>query len=208
MEDQLAEYAETNARQFWHDAGEMYLNRGFPLCSESNVIDVGGYKGDWTAYIYGKHNCFIDVYEPLQDYCIEMLQRFAGNSKIKIVNAALESHNGREPIAFMEDSSSLYYPLRDDAPIVPLVDVGSVIHGPVDLMALNCEGSEYSILERLIKNAQIREIRHLLVQFHTFVPDAKEKRDHLRTQLERTHTERWCYPFVWEAWSLNYRYNE
>ena len=208
MEDELANYAQSNAQDFWRDAGEMHLNRGFPLTSSSKVIDVGGYKGDWTAFITRMHNCYVDIYEPLEDYCIAMRARFAGNPKIKVINAALDGYDGHHYIAFMEDSSSLYYPYRDDAIQVPVMNASLAVNGMVDLLALNCEGSEYAILDVLIRSGKISQIRNLLVQFHTFVPDAKAKRDGLIESLWNTHQQRWCYPFVWEAWSLTYRPNE
>ena len=85
------------------------------------------------------------------------------------------------------------------------MDVANMIADPVDLMAINCEGSEYNILNRLIFSGKIKSIRHILVQFHAFVHDAEARRDALQKELSNTHRQRWCYPFVWEAWSRNYK---
>jgi FkbM family methyltransferase len=208
MEDELANFAQVNAENFWRDAGESFLNRGFPLSSGSKVIDVGGYKGDWTDYITRRHDCYVDVYEPVYDSVVFMRARFSTNKKIKIIHAGLEEFDGKRPIALMNDSSSFYYPMREDAPFAPVCDVASAISAPVDLMAINCEGSEYNILNRLIFSGKIKSIRHILVQFHTFVHDAKARRDALQEELWKTHQQRWCYPFVWEAWSSNWRKEE
>jgi FkbM family methyltransferase len=205
---QLTEMAQKNAEQFWVDAGNYYLNRGFPLCSTSRVIDIGGYKGDWAAYIHSVHNCFVDIYEPLKDFCVGMRERFAGNPKIRVLEYAVEDRTDWKGLAFMEDSSSLHYPLRDDAIVVPVIDVNAIIDAPVDLMAINCEGSEYNILERLISTGKIKLIRNILVQFHAFVPGAEEKRHAIVYELRKTHQQRWCYPFVWEAWSKTWKADE
>lgn len=201
MEDELANFAQINAQNFWNDAGNSLTNRGFPLCSGSKVIDVGGYLGDWTAYISRVHDCHVHVYEPVEEFCESMRARFFHNPKVKIFNFALEDRDARMPIAFMNDSSTFYSPPRQDATEVTMLDVAQIISEPIDLLALNCEGSEYAILERLIKSGKIKYIRQLLVQFHTFVDNAVFKREAIVEQLWKTHQQRWCYPFVWEAWS-------
>ena len=70
----------------------------------------------------------------------------------------------------------------------------------VDLLALNCEGSEYNILDRLIETGAISKVRQLLVQFHAFYTDAETRRDAIRQRLAETHAEGFSYPYCWEFW--------
>lgn len=200
-EDLLA-YEEKNAKRFWAEAGNDYLTRHFWLTPESRVMDVGGYRGDWTSYIASRYQSFVDVYEPLPVFYRYLSTRFSDNPKVRVFNFGLENENHQARIAVMEDSSSLYYPFRDDAPTVEVRDVSEITKetGAVDLMALNCEGAEYKILRRLVETDQIRWIKNIIVQFHAFYPDAERERDQIRAWLRGTHDELFAFPFCWEAW--------
>ena len=48
----------------------------------------------------------------------------------------------------------------------------------------------------------IVKINNIQVQFHSFIPDAKKKRDDIINLLSKTHKNDWSYYFVWENWSL------
>jgi len=43
-------------------------------------------------------------------------------------------------------------------------------------------------------------IDRLQVQFHLFAPEMNGLRDRVTRQLQRSHRQVWCYPFVWEEW--------
>src|SRR5271157_885335 len=64
--EELLDYSHKNSEVFWADAGQHWINDRFNLSPDSRAIDVGGYLGDWTAFIASKHRCFVDVYEPVQ----------------------------------------------------------------------------------------------------------------------------------------------
>lgn len=69
-----------------------------------------------------------------------------------------------------------------------------------DLIKLNIEGGEYAVLKKLIDSGLICKFKHIQVQFHLNVPNARKKYKELVKQLRHTHTRQWCYPFVWESW--------
>ena len=70
----------------------------------------------------------------------------------------------------------------------------------VDLIKINIEGGEYALIKRLIDKGLINRFSNIQVQFHDFIPNAKELRNKLRTQLEKTHKLTYDFPFVWENW--------
>lgn len=70
----------------------------------------------------------------------------------------------------------------------------------IDLVKIDIEGGEYDVLPQLIETGLISRIRFLQIQFHRFVDGAVQKRENLREHLRKTHTESWCYPFIWESW--------
>lgn len=70
----------------------------------------------------------------------------------------------------------------------------------ISLMKVNIEGGEYQLLEKMLSSDLVKNIEYIQIQFHDFVPDAKERRDAIRHSLSKTHVCEWCYEFVWESW--------
>lgn len=199
--DELAQYAQENGERFWRDAGNHWLNDKLNLMSSSRVIEIGGYLGNWTDYVYEKYQCLIDTYEPVKEYADRMAERFSIRPKITVVNAAVDAYSGEAAIAMMNDGSSLYNGGFDKAPVVKVVDITTVImRRETDLLALNCEGAEYPILDRLLGAGLGSSVKTFLIQFHTFFPDAEARRDRIRKELAKTHWETFSYPFCWERW--------
>lgn len=69
-------------------------------------------------------------------------------------------------------------------------------------MKINIEGSEYELLDSLIKTGNIKRIRNLQIQFHSWIDDSSLKRENIRIKLCNTHYETYCFPFIWENWTL------
>ena len=70
----------------------------------------------------------------------------------------------------------------------------------VDLIKINIEGSEYSLLSHLCKSELIMKFKKIQVQFHDFDSDSFEKILDINRKLSITHSNLYCYPFVWEEW--------
>ena len=69
----------------------------------------------------------------------------------------------------------------------------------IDLISINIEGGEYSLLDRIIESGFISHIKELQVQFHTTVPNAAKERKRIVEKLLQTHNSSYSYPFVWEG---------
>lgn len=72
----------------------------------------------------------------------------------------------------------------------------------IDLLKINVEGSEFSILPHLVESGCIKKVKNIQVQFHHFVPDAHRRRRKIQKMISMSHDLEWCYPFVWESWSI------
>jgi hypothetical protein len=73
------------------------------------------------------------------------------------------------------------------------------------MISMNCEGSEYKILPRMIQTNIVTSFKNIQVQFHyENILNALEMRDRIRTKLSKTHVEQYCFPFVWESWRRKY----
>ena len=201
--EEFQTYVQKEGERFWGDAGRYMITDGYNLDSNSLVIDVGGYKGDFTAHIVRKYNCRVNVYEPAGYFCDVTTGRFADNPKVKVFKYGLEDRDYMGPISRFEDAGSMFYSSFDqNDERVHIHDVAKEITEDVDLMAINCEGDEYGILERLIQTDQIVNVRNLLIQFHPFIADCQCRRHTIRETLKETHKEKYSYDFCWEAWSL------
>ena len=185
--------------------GDATLRLAYPLDAASVVFDVGGYRGDWAEAIAGRYGCTIHLFEPVPQYCEGIRRRLGHNPKVVINNAGLADATRRETLAIDEEGSSVEKRGANTCEI-QLVDVVEYFAkhgvGRVDLMKVNIEGGEYALLARMHENGLIERCVDLQIQFHDFVPGAREKRAHLREVLGRTHALTYDYPFIWENWRL------
>ena len=184
--------------------GEAY-KFDYPLNGESVVIDLGGYKGDFAAEIYEQYGCRIYVFEPVEKFYDECVRRFRGNEKIRCFNYGISSESGTFYISNEGDGSSLIKggALRKGEQVTTRKfcdEYSRLSLSQIDLMKINIEGAEFLLLPHIISSGLMSKIDNLLVQFHTFYPDAKLLRGQIREQLANTHAEHWNYPFVWESW--------
>lgn len=196
-----------SVRRWFRDRGDETLRLDYPLDSNSLVIDVGGYQGDFAEAVSRRFNCHVVVFEPVPAFYSHCVNRFAGNPKITVVDCGLAAFDGSLPIHVADDASSFNRLIPcAQAEMVRIRKVDKALAelgiDKVDLMKINIEGGEYDLLRTLIDSAWIMRIRYLQIQFHNFVPDAAARRDELRSRLAATHDEMWNYEFVWESWSL------
>ena len=150
----------------------------------------------------------IYVFEPVPAFARELRARFEKNKKINIQEIGLGSQTVKESIICDGDASSLYKGKETksesgiDVSIIDVVewfDINQIEN--VSLMAINAEGEEYPLLDRLIESGYISKIENLLVQFHDiYQKDAEERMDRIQRELLKTHQPVFQYKFVWERW--------
>ena len=190
--------------QWVRDRGDLNKRLDYALEPSAVVWDVGGYEGQWASDIYSRFGCYVEVFEPAPHACSFIRRRFSANPRVRVHPYALGVEECSERLSLAGDASSLETACCGaDTQTVVVRDVVAVMKemgGGIDLMKLNIEGSEYSLIERLVTSGLIGEVRELQVQFHDFVPNAQSRRGHLLKSLARTHEQTWCYEFVWENW--------
>jgi hypothetical protein len=72
----------------------------------------------------------------------------------------------------------------------------------IDLLKVNIEGGEFTLLPHIIQSGLINKITYLQIQFHNYKATSIVERDRIRSELERTHVQQWGFPFVWESWEI------
>jgi FkbM family methyltransferase len=197
-------------KKWFADAGDETLRLNYPeLTRESVVFDLGGYLGDFAAEINVRYGCKIYIFEPHPYYYSECLKRFSSDKNITVLNYGLADSNGELFLSDHQDGSSFVNPnhirengikciLRDFIDVIDELDVPKI-----DLMKINIEGGEFPLLEHIIAFGRQTLIEQYQIQFHNFVDNAIEKRSSIMSALSETHTQTWCYNFVWENWRKN-----
>lgn len=180
-------------------------NWTFDLNKDSIVFDVGGYIGDFTKSIYEKYGSIIYCFEPVVKYAESLKYKFSSYTNIKVFPFGIMDENKSLLFYINKDKSSLievngeisYCEFRTLDDIMNAYSINFI-----DLIKLNIEGSEYSVLEDMIKKDLIQKCGNIIIQFHTSVPLYNERRDAIINELSKTHTCEWCSDFIWEYWKI------
>ena len=174
----------------------MDIGFDYKLNKNSIVFDVGGYKGDFTDYIVNKYNCGVHIFEPLRSHFKIILERFKNNPLVWPYSVALEDVDCVGNICVLDNSSGLY---GDSGPYesIKIRDIYKFIksfkYDKIDLIKLNCEGSEYKILAKLQSENFIDKVSNFVIQFH----DNKDKNIYIEN-LSKTHKiNHKCDYWVW-----------
>lgn len=193
--------------KFWEDQGDNVLRFAYDLNQDSVVFDLGGYVGEFAQEIVDKYDCYVYIFEPVSDYAEKIRERFQNSHKVKVYNFGLEEKNSKE-ILYMHNDGSSVYKNKDAAEKVEIEyrciseflkenDIKNI-----NLMKVNIEGGEYSLMEHLIKTGEIHIIENLQIQFHNIKKlHARRRQKAIRNGLEKTHELLWSYrPFVFDSW--------
>ncbi|WP_164921024.1 FkbM family methyltransferase [Thermosynechococcus vestitus] len=195
-------------RRWFRDRGDQTLRLDYPLTSDSLVIDVGAYRGDFANAIYEQFGCRVLLFEPVAEFYAYCVERFRAIPRIEVYGYGLGTNDALLPIEVKGDGSSFISFVQPHTPqrqaCIKRADrvFEELALKQIDLMKINIEGGEYDLLELLISSGWIRRIRFLQIQFHNFFPEAPERRQAIRAKLGASHEEMWNYEFVWESWVL------
>lgn len=185
--------------------GDKTLRLNYALNKESLVFDLGGYEGQWSSDIFSKYQCNIWIFEPFQKYAQNIIKRFEQNEKIKVFEFGLGERDNTLKI-FVNDDATSTFRKSGEGYDIKLISAADFINSKgvkyIDLMKINIEGGEYELLESLIDKGFINNIGNIQVQFHDFVPNAKERMQKIQSSLMKTHKITYEYEFVWENWAL------
>jgi FkbM family methyltransferase len=191
--------------RFFRAGGNEQLVSALPLESLDIVVDAGAYEGKWVDEILCRYGCRAILFEPVAIFAAKLRERYKGNDRVELVEAALGSHSGRASMNVAGDGSSLLRNGRSGYEAeVDVRDVSSLLQenmtGGCGCLKLNIEGLEYEILEKIVADGLTTRIKILLVQFHGFIPGAQDRRARIQRAIAQTHSMIFDYPFVWECW--------
>lgn len=175
-----------------------------PLGPDSVFIDLGGFRGDFSAEILARYQCRSVIFEPVPSYAERIQNRLEINTQTEVVVAGLAAEASTMTLSIAGESTSLYKSdgQQINATLLQFEEAmreRDIQH--IDLLKINIEGGEYDLLDWLVNSEWAQRVDRLLVQFHDFVPDAEARRTRLIQTLGETHEPYFSVPFVWEGWT-------
>jgi FkbM family methyltransferase len=190
-------------KRWLSDGGDEKLRYDYDLNSDSIIMDIGGYKGQWASDIYARYNCRILVFEPVKSFAVTIEERFKKNPKIEVFGFALGARRRQETLFLSDDASSLYK-TTGIKETIQFENVSEFFtkHNikRIDLMKINIEGGEYELMPTILEKGLINKIRHIQIQFHNVGADSEENMKAICRDLSKTHKPSYQYKFVWENW--------
>jgi FkbM family methyltransferase len=190
--------------QHWlKDEGDRTHRVLYELDEQSIVLDLGGYRGQWANEISVRYRSHLHIFEPVPEFVNQIRKRFEKNNKIKVYPFGLSNERKNETIYLANDATSTYVRKGEPCKILLIPAEEFFLNHNlmrIDLMKINIEGGEYDLLEHMIAMGLIHKISNIQVQFHRFVPNAKQRMRNIQNHLAKSHELTYQYFFVWENW--------
>lgn len=193
----------------WYKAeGDYNLRLDYHLDSNSIVIDAGGFLGAWSKEIFARFGSNIFIFEPISYFHRHLTNYFSNNPKVKVIQAGLGNFTRKEFFKVANESSSTFLGVNksentEECQILDFIFwCKSNNITKIDLFKINIEGGEYELLDAIIGDDLIHNVKNLQIQFHINLPNFEDRIAEIRKNLEKTHKLTWCYEFVWENWQL------
>ena len=192
-------------QRWFKDMGDYTHILNYDLNENSNVIDLGGYTGVWAELIIEKYNPNVYILEPVSSFYSGMVSKFSDNNKVHLMNVGIGTKN-EDGIIYLSNDGTSSNLSNGETINVKFNTFETILEtwnlSEVDLLQMNIEGDEYTVLEHMIETGYINKIKNIQIQFHLGIDEAVEKRDKIRENLiANGFTIKFEYPFVWESWT-------
>ncbi len=172
------------------------------LSSESVVIDLGGYKGEWSKKIFDRYGCFIDIYEPASEFVVSIKSTFEKelNTRVKVYESAVGCSNTR--VSLVLDGLGTRTVKDENGEVNTTSIIQILSNRSVDLLKMNIEGDEYDVFDAIFSNDLTKNLKSVLVQFHPVDDNSIQRYTTIAQELSKSHVCAFRYPFIWEKWCV------
>jgi len=176
----------------------------WPLNAESVVVEVGAHKGVFAEQASRQWGCRIIALEPIREFYDEARKRLDGYAVVRVIPIALGATSRRDKFGVHGEMTGLFSGgEQEHVDVCSVPDFLKRYELPLaDLLSINCEGSEYEILECILENDLASRFRAIQVQPHTVVPDYEARWAAIQDGLSKTHECVFMEKFCWEGWRL------
>jgi len=175
----------------------------WPLTDKDTVIEAGAYHGEFALEMVRRYGCSVVTFEPMERFYKLCKAAFADDPRITLFNAGLGneftignfSYHGSMSGQFNNDAEVESRRIYSIQPILEEYEGCA-------LLALNCEGGEFPILEAIIEHGYLPKIKNILVQFHPVIERCEERYNAIQSKLKETHNCIYENGWIWQKWSL------
>lgn len=188
--------------KFILDGYSNVLFRDLKLKSGDSILILGGYLGDSVERWLEASSGQVIVVEPVTEYFQILNSKFSGNPRVKLFNLAVGDRNGIIDIYIdgMKSGSNAHSALIQSAEVMAADAFLKKLPAKPTVIEINIEGGEYLVMQNLFNSNLVEQVRTFLVQFHKYTYRDEIMRAEIREKLSATHTEIYCYEWVWERW--------
>jgi FkbM family methyltransferase len=198
-----------NLKKWFEDDGDRTHILNYKLGNDSVVIDLGAYKGIWVEMLLEKIYPVkpkIILVEPVTEFYYFLKEKFKGHENVEILNVgvSITENEIQKKIYISNDGSSTNF--KEGNPIeCGFMPIDKILEkyniDKVDLIQINIEGDEYSLMEYMISNKIINVFKNIHVQFHYGIDNDLERHEKIREEMRLLDFKiNFDYPFVWESW--------
>jgi len=191
----------SNYDKYRRDGYDKLITLDLGLDKSSNVVEVGGYLGSWSSQIFELYKCNLLIFEPVPEYFAFLKEKFSQFENISLYNFGLSPKSVRVNFG-LDGPGTGFSSVGEDVQVElrAVEDVIDILPSKIDLIAINIEGGEYSLIPEFQKYKLLDRCETIFIQFHRLDSKSKRQRQFCRKLLSKTHTFSWNYDFVWEAW--------
>ena len=188
---------------FLRDGGDELIFSPKVLCDVELFIDFGAFKGQSLKRALEIDNVLVVGFEPVTEFYEQLNQSIGANDRVQLHNCLIGVEDGLMTLRVEGDRSGAWAEGREVDVTVRKPDHFFGEFPNVKSAALiNIEGGEYELIPLLSTWGVIAKFNYIFIQFHR-LPD-ESATSHLMgicySTLERTHSLKWKYDFVWERW--------
>lgn len=193
-------------QEMWErDRGDEIKITDYPLDTNSQVIEIGGFTGVWSEKIVKKFNPNLIIIEPVPDFVKTLKYNFGENHKVSIEDVAISTSNKQIKLHVRGCATSETNIVSGKVITVNSYDINYFVSkynlSKIDLIQINIECEEYPLLLNWIETGFLKNVKYLQVQFHTFCDNYEEKYEQIFKGLMKNGFEiKYKYDFVWESW--------
>lgn len=187
-----------------NDNGDNTHNIDYDLNDTSYIIELGGYTGAWTQQMVDKYNPNVYIIEPVDKFYNILRSKFDSNNKIHLMNVGVGVDNC-DGVMYLNNDGTSSNLINGETINIKLSTIDNILSNfnlsEVDLLQINIEGDEYTVLENMLETGTINRFKNIQIQFHLGVNNAIERRSEIRDGLILNGFNiKFDYPFVWESW--------
>lgn len=163
--------------------------------------------------IYG--NCKYYAFEPVANFNEQLLEVWKDEKRMKIHNFGIGATEAKFNVT-AEDLQGVSTFLMDGATMASIAEIEIVIKtfdtalsqssGIPDMVQMNCEGCEWTVLPEAIQHGWLKKVHVIQIAWHSYGKIGLGARAwqtcEIRQLLEETHTMAYGLAFGWERWLL------